>query len=90
MCSRAFDPSNREAVLASAQAWARQKNAENNETPMQTALKNAGKIMNAANAQINAQKDDPTATPETVAAGAVSQFSITSSFQNGSASHRVG
>lgn len=42
---------------------------------MQNALKNAGKIMNAANAQINAQKDDPNATPETVAAGAVSYLS---------------
>eukprot|EP00884_Botryococcus_braunii_P012480 jgi/Botrbrau1/21232/Bobra.39_2s0031.1 len=65
-----FDPTNQQQVLNAAQAWASQKNAQNNETPLQTALLNAGKILNAANDQINAQKDDPTATPETVAAGA--------------------
>jgi hypothetical protein len=68
---RSFDPSDKQQALNSAQEWANVQNAESQKTPMQTALQNAGKAFNAHNAQIEAQKADPNATPESVTAGAV-------------------
>jgi hypothetical protein len=68
---RSFDPANKQQVLNSAQEWANAQNAESQKTPMQNALQNAGKAFNAHNAQIEAQKADPNATPESVTAGAV-------------------